>query len=129
MADPTIADVIALLRRIDLEQQQQNSLVNALSFGVQIMSQTADNTKASVDTLAGKVDAFIAAVQPAIGNLQTKLDAAVAQVTQLQQQIASGEPSPADAAELQATITEAAAESAKVDAALAALNPPATPAA
>jgi hypothetical protein len=120
MAEPTLTDIMAELHRIDLQNQQQTSLLNALAIGVQLMSKPVSDTKASVDDLAAKTDAFIAAVTPAIAAIQAKLDAALAQ-------IASGDPSPADVVILQSTLTEAQDEAAKVVAATQALGTPTPP--
>jgi hypothetical protein len=121
MAAPTQLDRIeAKLSRIDLEQQQQNALLNAISLGVQIMSQTADSTAASVDNLDAKVDTLLALVTPSIQALRDALAAAQAQVDSLQ----AGDA--ADAAKLSGTIAAADAEAAKVQAAIDALTPPAT---
>lgn len=121
MAAPTQLDRIeAKLTRIDLEQQQQNALLNAISLGVQIMSSTADNTAASVDNLDAKVDTLLALVTPSIQALRDALAAAQAQVASLQ----AGDA--ADAAKLSGTIAAADVEAAKVQAAIDALTPPAT---
>lgn len=74
---------------------------------------TADETQLAVAALDTKVDALIAAIAPAIANLQASLAAAQQQVAALQ----AGDA--AAAATLSATVDAAAAEAAKVDAALA----------
>lgn len=83
------------------------------------MATIADNTSAAVTALDTKVDTLIAAITPALTNLQTQLKAAQDQVSALQAGDATA------ATTLQATIDAANAEAAKVDAAVAALNPPA----
>lgn len=85
------------------------------------MATIADNTSAAVTALDTKVDTLIAAITPALANLQAQLKAAQDQVAALQAGDATA------ATTLQATIDAANAEAAKVDAAVAALNPPSTP--
>lgn len=120
--EAAIAAMAQMVRRLDLEQRQQVSLLSFLSNGVQIMSLTADQSKAATDALVAKADLALAAlvtIQTSNTALTGQLATLQAQVTALQAQIASGEMSPADAAEIQAGIAEAQAESAKIDAALA----------
>ena len=105
--------------RIELEQQQQTALLTSLVAGAKIMSTTADQTKATVDTLDSKVDTLIAGIQPGMQTLLAQLADAQTQIAALR----AGDA--ADATTLQATIAAAQAEAAKVDAAIAALNPPA----
>jgi septal ring factor EnvC (AmiA/AmiB activator) len=126
MADPTLADVMAAIanlatavHRVDLQNQQQTALLAALTTGVQIMSQTADQTATAVADLDAKVDALIGLVQPSIQTLRDQLAAAQAQVTALQ----AGDA--ADAATLSATIAAAQAEASKVQAAIDGLSTPA----
>lgn len=89
---------------------------------LETMATIADNTQSAVTALDTKVDALIAAIQPAIASLQTQLKAAQDQVAALQAGDATA------ATTLQATIDAAAAEATKVDAAIATLTPaPATP--
>lgn len=119
MADPTQLDRIeALLHRVDLEQQQQTSLLAALTTGVQIMSATADQTKTAVDALDAKVEQFLALVAPTVTSLQQSLATAQALIAQLQ----AGDA--AAATTLGTTVDAAVAETAKVQAAIDALTPP-----
>lgn len=119
VADPTLSDVMAALHRIDLQNQQQTSLLIALTNGVQLMSQPVTDTAAAVSALDTKVDTLIAAVTPALQTLRDSLAAALAQVAALQ----AGDA--ADAAALGETIAAANTEAGKVQAAIDALNPPA----
>lgn len=129
MATPTQLDRIealltsvdAKLNRIDLQNQQQTSLLVALTTGVQIMTQIATDTQAAVTALDAKVDTFIAAVNPALDALRAALAAAQAEVARLTADAA------ADTTTLQATIADANAETAKVQAAIDALTPPPAP--
>ena len=96
-------------------------LKHHVTEGFRTMSTVADNTASAVTTLDTKVDTLIAAIGPGIQALRDQLAAAQAQVTSL----LAGDA--ADATTLQATITAALAEAAKVDAAITALTPPVTP--
>lgn len=86
-----------------------------------ILMATATETQAALDALDGKVDQFIAAVQPVVTTLQQALAAAQAQIAALQ----AGDAAAAVA--LGTTVDTAVAETVKVQAALDALNPPAAP--
>lgn len=126
MAAPTLADVMAQLatlvaavHRVDLQNQQQTALLAALTTGVQIMSQTADQTASTVADLDAKVDTLLSLVQPSIQSLRDQLASAQAQIAALQ----AGDA--ADAATLSATISAAQVETAKVQAAIDQLTPPA----
>lgn len=129
MATPTQLDriealltqMVPKLERIDLQNQQQTSLLAALTTGVQIMSQIATDTQSAVVALDAKTDQLIAAIQPAIATLTQQLAAAQAQILALQADAA------ADTTTLQATIAEAQAQTAEVQAALDALTPPPAP--
>lgn len=136
MADPTQLDRIEAalaamathLNRLDLQQQQQTGLLIAITNGVQLMSQTADSTKAAVDALDTKVDTLIAAIQPAIATLREQLATAQQQAVALQAQLTAAQSdAAADAAELAGTIASAQAEGVKVQTAIDALTPPSTP--
>lgn len=121
VAAPTLTDVMAALHRIDQQNQQQTSLLTALTVGVQLMSQPVTDTAAAVSALDAKVDTLIALVQPALATLSAALAAAQAQVVSL----LAGEA--ADASALAGTIAEAQAEAVKVQTAIDALTPPVTP--
>jgi septal ring factor EnvC (AmiA/AmiB activator) len=129
VATPTQLDrieaaIAALKAELDIvrsQNNQQTSLLNAISTGVQIMSDIATSTDAAVTDLDAKVDTFLAAVSPTIQGLRDALAAAQAQVAALQ----AGDA--ADAALLGGTLAHAQAEAAKVQAAIDALTPPATP--
>lgn len=112
--EAAIAALAAKATRIDLEQQQQTNLLNAISTGVQIMSMTADQTSAALDA---KVDNLIAAIQPGLQVLRDQLAAAQTQIADLQ----AGDA--ADVVTLTATIAAAQAETAKVQTAIDALTP------
>lgn len=84
------------------------------------MSTIATATDAAVANLDAKVDTLIALVTPSIQTLRDQLAAAQAQVAAL----VAGDA--ADLAVLTGTLANATAEADKVDAAIAALNPPAT---
>ncbi len=125
MASPTIADVLVAvaavkseLDTVKLQNNQQTSLLAALTEGVQIMSMTADSTQATVTDLDTKVDTLISLVQPSIQALRDALAAAQTQIAALQ----AGDA--ADVVTLSATISAAQAEAVKVDAAIVALTPP-----
>lgn len=118
MSEPTLADVLAKLARIDLQNQQQTGLLTAIQAGVTIMNTTADDTKATVEALDAKVDQLISLVGPANQALRDQLAAAQAQIAALQTADA------AEVATLTETIAAAQAESAKVQAAIDALTPP-----
>lgn len=124
----TLDDVMAKLNEIEQRQTHQTGLIAALTEGVQIMSSTVDNTKAAIDQLIVKDDALLAAFQTIAtsnASLQAMLTGLQQQVAQLQQQIASGDPSPGDVVTLASAVSEAQAEGAKIDAALATITPPA----
>jgi hypothetical protein len=131
MADPTIADVlhaIAEVRR-DLAslRRVQHHTALLVAFQGEIMSIIADQSKAATDLLVAKAEAALAAlatVQASNTALGGQLTTLQAQVAALESAIAAGNPSPSDAAELQAGIAEAQAEVAKID---AALNPVVAP--
>lgn len=86
-----------------------------------ILMATATETQAALDALDTKVDQFIAAVQPVVTTLQQALVAAQSQIAALQ----AGDA--AAAVTLGTTVDTAVAETAKVQAALDALTPPAAP--
>lgn len=117
VAAPTLTDVMAALHRIDQQNQQQTSLLTALTVGVQLMSQPVTDTAAAVTALDSKVDTLIALVQPALATLSAELAAAQAQVAAL----LAGDA--ADASALAGTIAEAQAEAVKVQTAIDALTP------
>lgn len=126
MADPTLADVMAALNAlrsdvvfVKLQNTQQTALLSSLVTGEQLMSATANQTAAAVTALDAKVDQFLALVAPQIATLQQSLATAQALIAQLQ----AGDA--AAAVTLGTTVDSAVAETAKVQAAIDALTPPA----
>lgn len=94
------------------------------------MTQIATDTAAAVAAENTKVDALIAAIQPAIQSLRDALTAAQAQAATLQTQLSAVQADQAaDATTLQTTLAAANDEAGKVQAALDALGTPTPPAA